>query len=87
MDEKDELIVGDEVIIKIPDGTNDAVRKEYESYDNVIAFVTKIFSPKHGFYVLDIDDHVAFPWTWLSLATSVTHNDDEFDTEIGDLYG
>lgn len=86
MDGKDELIVGDEVIIKIPDGTNDATRNEYESYNNAFTFVTKIFSPKHGFYVLDINDHIAFPRTWLSPATSAIHHDDEFDTGIGGLY-
>ena len=86
MDRKDELIVGDEVVIKIPDEVSDATREEYKSYDNAVTFVTKIFSLKHGFYVLDINDHLAFHRTWLSLATSVTHHDDDFDTEIGDLY-
>lgn len=86
MDRRDELVVGDEVVIKIPDETDDVTRNEYKSYDNAVTFVTKIFSPRHGFYVLDINDHVAFPWTWLSLATSATHHDDEFDTGIGDLY-
>ena len=84
MDRKDELMVGDEVVIKIPDDINDATRNEYKSYDNAVTFVTKIF--RRGFYVLDINDHIAFPWTWLSLTTSVTQPDDEFDTGIGDLY-
>ena len=85
MDRKDGLIVGDEVVIKITDEVNDVTREEYKSYDNAVTFVTKIFSLEHGFYVLDINDHVAFHLTWLSPASSVTH-DDEFDTEIGDLY-
>lgn len=86
MDRKDELMVGDEVIIKIPDEVSSAARKEYESYDNAVTFVTKIFSLKHGFYVLDINEHLAFHRTWLSLTTSATQHDDEFDTGIGDLY-
>jgi len=83
-DRGDELIIGDEVVIKIPDEVDDAIRKKYKSYENAFAFVTKMFG--HGFYILDINDNVAFPRKWLSLATSVTHHDDEFDTEIGDLY-
>lgn len=86
MDRKDELVVGDEVVIKIPDEVSDATREEYKSYDNAVTFVTKIFSLKHGFYVLDINEHIAFHRTWLSPATSVTHHDDDFNTEIGDLY-
>lgn len=85
MDRKDELIVGNEVVIKIPDDAIDSIRKRYEEYDNAITFVTKIFAD--GFYVLDINDHVAFPRTWLSLATLATYHNDDFDTEIGGLYG
>ena len=87
MDGKDELIVGDEVVIKIPDEVSDATREEYKSYDNAVTFITKIFSLEHGFYVLDINEHLAFHRTWLSPATSVTHHNDDFDTEIGGLYG
>ena len=87
MDRKGGLMVGDEVVIKIPDEVSDAARKEYESYDNAVTFVTKIFSLEHGFYVLDINEHLAFHRTWLSPAMSVTHHNDDFDTEIGGLYG